>query len=106
MRVATTGFTAANTAKDFANAPTNSYCTGAANSIVIVRAIYPLPVYLDILSMASSNLANNGTTGSKTVTEGQTSYTSADGKSGMKHMLMGISAFRNEPFPGSAGTTC
>ena len=97
VRVATTGFAA----------PTNSYCTGAANSIVIVRAIYPLPVYLDILSMASSSLKNSGTTATtKTVQDGQTSFTSADGVAGWKHMLMGIAAFRNEPFPGTSGAVC
>jgi Flp pilus assembly protein TadG len=105
VRIASTGFAAANMAKDFASNPTTSYCTGASGSIVIVRAIYPLPVYLDILSMSTSSLKSTAT-GPATVTNGQTSYTSADGLSGMKHMLMGTSAFRNEPFPGTSGAVC
>jgi Flp pilus assembly protein TadG len=105
VRVASTGFGAANMAKDFASSPTNSYCTGAPGSIVIVRAIYPMPVYLDILSMASSSL-KSGTTGDTTIKAGQTNFTSADGVAGMKRMLMGTAAFRNEPFPGSSGAVC
>ena len=89
-----------------ASNPTNSYCTGAPNSIVVVRAIYPLPVYLDILSMASSSLKNSGATGASTNQDGQTSFKSADGVAGRKRMLMGIASFRNEPFPGSAGAVC
>jgi Flp pilus assembly protein TadG len=105
VRVATSGFSSANMAKDFASNPTTSYCTGGSGSIVIVRAIYPLPVYLDILSMATSSLKSSAS-GSATVTAGQTNYTSADGVTGMKHMLMGTAAFRNEPFPGTSGAVC
>ena len=105
VRVASTGFGGANIAKDFASNPTTNYCTGAPGSIVVVRAIYPMPVYLDILSMASSGL-KSGSTGSSTITAGHTNFTSADGVAGWKHMLMGTAAFRNEPFPGSAGATC
>jgi Flp pilus assembly protein TadG len=82
-------FTTANTAKDFINNPTETYCTGTSGQIVVVRLLYPMPVYLSILSMTSMSASGVGTN-----TSGQTSY---NGK--MVHMLMGTSVFRNEPFP-------
>jgi hypothetical protein len=82
-------YTTANTAKDFINNPTETYCTGTSGDIVVVRLLYPMPVYLSILSMTSMSASGVGTN-----TSGQTSY---NGK--MVHMLMGTAVFRNEPFP-------
>ena len=64
------------------------YCTGAPGDIVVVRLLYPMPVYLSILSMSS--LASTGTT------VNQSALKNYKGK--MVHLLMGTAVFRNEPF--------
>ena len=83
-------FGSANLAKDFASNPSTMYCTGGPNQIVIVRAIYPMPVYLSILSKSGSSITTN--------TSGLTTYQGSN-----KHMILGTSAFRNEPFIGWTG---
>ena len=83
-----TTFSSADLSPTFYTAATK-YCTGAPGDIVVLRVVYPMPVYLSILTMTS--------TSSVTVTtNGQTNY-----NGGMKHILMGTSAFRNEPFSGT-----
>ncbi|MDB5593706.1 MAG: TadE-like [Hyphomicrobiales bacterium] len=79
-----TDFTSADMSRTFYTNPAMSYAPGGGGCIVIVRAAYPMPVYFPILT----------TTG--IMTAGQVSY-----NGGMKHMLIGTAAFRNEPFPGS-----
>lgn len=82
-------FAAANTSMDFINNPSETFCTGARGDIMVVRLVYPMPVYLSFLamrSMAATDIVVN--------TAGQTMY-----KGSMKHMLMGTAVFRNEPFP-------
>jgi len=81
-------FSAADTAMNFINNPSETFCTGSKGEIVVVRLVYPMPVYLSFLamrSMAATDLTVN--------TTGQTMF-----KGSMKHMLMGTAVFRNEPF--------
>ena len=40
-------FAAANVSKSFYTNPTTNYNPGGANCIVVVRVVYPMPVYLD-----------------------------------------------------------
>lgn len=84
-------FAGADTTNDIYQSGTGEYCTGGPGAIVIVRAVYPMPVYFSILNYASSNSVSVNTAG-------QTSYNGA-----MVHMIEGVSAFRNEPFPGYTG---
>lgn len=81
-----TDFATADTGKNFT---TDKYCTGGPGEIVVVRLLYPMPVFLSILSMTSMGSAGVGTN-----TTGQTLH---NGKN--VHMLMGTAVFRNEPFP-------
>lgn len=82
-------FGSANMAMDFLTNPSETYCSGSGGDIVIIRLVYPMPVYLSILGMTSMSVS-----GMSENTSGQTKF-----GGGMKHMLMGTSAFRNEPFP-------
>jgi Flp pilus assembly protein TadG len=84
-----TSFTSADMSKSFYSNPTTKYCIGAPGDIVIVRVVYPMPAFLTILTIQSLGkiVASN---------DGLTNY-----GGGMKHMLMGTAAFRNEPFQGS-----
>lgn len=68
-------------------AETAKYCTGGPGAIVVVRAVYPMPVYFPILKLTGFFVSGANTTGQVAV----------DGV--MSRMLMGASAFRNEPFP-------
>lgn len=86
-----TAFAGADTSNDIYQNMTGEYCTGGPGDIVIVRAVYPMPVYFSILDSTSA-----GSIGVNTA--GQTSF-----GTGLVHMIEGISAFRNEPFPGYAG---
>lgn len=92
-----TAFTSADMSKSFYSNPTTKYCPGAAGDIVVVRVVYPMPAFLTILTL-------NGSIGKvSSSTDGLTNY-----NGGMKHMLMGTAAFRNEPFSGTyvAPTGC
>jgi len=85
-------FSSANMSRDFISNPGETFCTGSGGDIVVIRMVYPMPVYLSILGMTSMS------SGSISVnTSGQTKF-----GGGMKHMLMGTAAFRNEPFPDGA----
>lgn len=86
-----TNFGTANLNMDFLTG-TSTFCTGLPGEIMVLRVVYPMPVYLSVLTM-------NGLAVGQTIVNrnGQQMY---DGS--WKHMLMGTSAFRNEPFP--AGT--
>jgi hypothetical protein len=68
---------------------TTVFQTGGANCVVVMRIIYPMPVYLSFLTA----------TGVSHV--GQTNY-----GGGWKHMLMATQVFRNEPFGNSTATSC
>jgi Flp pilus assembly protein TadG len=87
----TTSFGSANVSRDFYTASTQTYCTGGPNDVVVVRVVYPMPVYLSIVSTA--RIVASGTN-----TAGLTSY-----QGGLVHIVMGTAAFRNEPFPDYAG---
>ena len=78
---------------------TGTYDAGCGGQIVVMRILYPMPVYLPILSATSIATL-------RVETGGQTTYTSADGNAGLKHMLMATSVFRNEPFPKPTGSAC
>jgi Flp pilus assembly protein TadG len=81
-----------NTATDFLNSSSNKFCIGNPNDIVIVRIIYPVPAYLSIMTLSSS-LGQSGK-----MTAGQSLQTSSNN---MVYPIMGVSAFKNEPFTAS-----
>lgn len=93
-RVTGNTFANADMTKAFITNPTETYDPGGASCVVVVRAAYPMPVYLSILS--TTGMSANGT-----VTSGQTSWNGS-----MVHMLLGTAAFRNEPFPGTTLVPC
>jgi Flp pilus assembly protein TadG len=68
---------------------TTVFQTGGANCVVVMRIIYPMPVYLSFLTATGVSHA------------GQTNY-----GGGWKHMLMATQVFRNEPFGNSSATSC
>ena len=76
------------------------FCIGQSGDIVIVRLLYPVPAYLSIMTMSSS-IASGGLGQS---TAGQQSYTNS-GVTQMVYPIMGISAFKNEPFPNATYTS-
>ena len=86
-----TAFTSADVSKAYYTNPTMKYCIGSAGDVIVLRVVYPMPVYLSVIT--ASTIGN-----AVKFTSGQTNYTSADGTTGMKHMLMASAAFRNEPF--------
>lgn len=100
IRVAAS-FGAADTTKAplMATGFTGTYNAGCAGQIIVMRILYPMPVYLPLL--AATSIATL-----RVETGGQTNYTSSDGSAGMKHMLMATSVFRNEPFPKPTGSAC
>ena len=88
-------FAGADVSKSFYTNPTMNYNPGGANCIVVVRVVYPMPVYLSIIS--GNNLVATGTDS----TAGQTLYNGS-----MHYMIMSTSVFRNEPFPASSYSAC
>ena len=83
-------FSAADTANDFYGGVTGEYCPGGPGDIVVVRAVYPMPVYFSIVQATPNGISVN--------TSGQTAY-----NGGWMHMVMGVAAFRNEPFTNYSG---
>lgn len=73
---------------------TTVFQTGGANCVVVMRIIYPMPVYLSFLT--ANGLVANGVNRS-----GQSNY-----GGGWKHILMATQVFRNEPFGSSTATSC
>jgi hypothetical protein len=73
---------------------TRQFCIGSTGDIVIVRLIYPVPAYLSIMTLSKS-MATGGIGHS---TAGQ----KADASSTMMYPIIGVSAFKNEPFPANA----
>ncbi|MDH7796820.1 MULTISPECIES: TadE/TadG family type IV pilus assembly protein [unclassified Beijerinckia] len=65
--------------------------TGGANCVVVLRVVYPMPVYLNFLTM--NGLVANGVNQT-----GQVNY-----DNGWKHLLLATQVFRNEPF-GASGS--
>jgi Flp pilus assembly protein TadG len=88
-------FAGANMSKSFYTNPTMNYNPGGANCIVVVRVVYPMPVYLSII--AGKGLVATGADS----TAGQTSYNGS-----MKYMIMSTAVFRNEPFPNTTYAAC
>ena len=84
-----TSFTSADMSKSFYTNPSTKYCPGGSSDIVIVRIVYPMPAFLTILTIQSLGKV-------VATTDGLTNY-----GGGLKHMLMGTAAFRNEPFQGT-----
>ena len=83
-----TTFSGIDTTTDFYT-QTPLFCVGAPSDIVIVRVVYPMPVYLSILSATSLSQFSVSTAG-------QTNYNGT-----MTHLLLSTTVFRNEPFSGS-----
>jgi len=73
---------------------TTVFQTGGANCVVVMRVIYPMPVYLSFLTATGLKATGVNHTG-------QTNY-----GGGWKHMLMATQVFRNEPFGNSTATSC
>jgi Flp pilus assembly protein TadG len=92
----TWGGSSVDTAVDFLNGG-SEFCIGNPGDIVIVRIIYPVPAFLSIMTLSKS--ISSGGIGKSTA--GQQSQTSTGA---MVYPIMGISAFRNEPFPSSSYT--
>jgi Flp pilus assembly protein TadG len=88
-------FASAVVSKSFYTNATTNYDPGGAGCIVVVRVVYPMPVYLSII--AGNGLLATG----KDNTSGQTSYNGS-----MNYILMSTAVFRNEPFPGSTYASC
>ena len=87
-----TSWSSLNTATDFLNSSSNKFCIGNPNDIVIVRIIYPVPAILSIMTLSAS-LGSSGK-----MTAGQSLQTSTNN---MVYPIMGIAAFKNEPFTAS-----
>lgn len=68
--------------------------TGGANCVVVMRVVYPMPVYLSFLT-------SNGLVATGVNRTGQVNYSG-----GWKHMLLATQVFRNEPFGASSATSC
>lgn len=84
-------WTTADTAKNFLLDTTETFCLGAASEIMVVRILYPMPVYLSILSMKSMSAQDvevNDSAVTNVSYKGQNRW----------HMVMGTAVFRNEPF--------
>jgi Flp pilus assembly protein TadG len=92
VRLATT-FATADLTKGFYMTPgTMKYCPGAPGDIVIVRVVYPMPVYLSVIAGMTTGSVHKVTTGLEN-----------DGSGTLAHVLMGTSVFRTEPFTGFGG---
>ena len=87
-----TSFGVANTSGDFASAPSINSCAWNPGSIVVVRVIYPMKVFLPTIVM-------NGGFSALQSHDSQTSY-----KGNFVYMLMATATFRNEPFPNANQT--
>ena len=72
----------------------SKFCIGNPGDVVIVRVVYPVPAFLSIMALTSTGAVT-------TVTSGQQSQTST---STMVYPLMGVTAFKNEPFTASTYT--
>ena len=71
------------------------YCIGSTSDIVTVRAIYPMPAYLSVLT--ATNITNVARS-----TDNLSSNT-LDGK--YAHLIDAVTVFRNEPFPSQTVNT-
>ncbi|HEV2573333.1 MAG TPA: TadE family protein [Beijerinckiaceae bacterium] len=69
--------------------------TGGANCVVVLRVVYPMPVFLNFLTTA------DGISPTGVNRTGQTNY-----GGGWKHMLLATQVFRNEPFGASTAPSC
>lgn len=94
VRVSAAGtFAGLDTSADFYQAGSaTKFCPGRPGDIVIVRVIYPLPVFLPLL----------GTTNGRDVSVIRTgTVNDVPGVSGWQQLLLGTAVFRNEPFASS-----
>lgn len=94
VRVSTTGsFTGLDTAADFYQAgATTTFCPGGPSEIVIVRVIYPFPIFLPVIGT---------TTGHDLTVVRNGSVNNVPNASGWQQLLLGTSVFRNEPYSGT-----
>ncbi len=89
-----TGWSNADTSQDILNGSTK-FCIGTKGDVVIVRLVYPVPAYLSIVTLSTA--IKSGGIGK--TTSGQQTQTSTGS---MVYPIMGVAAFRNEPFtPGA-----
>jgi Flp pilus assembly protein TadG len=72
------------------------FCIGKKGDIVVVRALYPMPVFMKILALGipGTMTVNVGTTWNPTTGDYDT------------RILMGTAVFRNEPFMTAVQTPC
>lgn len=73
------------------------FCVGKRGDIVLVRALYPMPIFMKILALDSS-----GNTTTVTAGLSQNPNTGALDT----RVLMGTAVFRNEPFLITVATSC
>jgi Flp pilus assembly protein TadG len=71
---------------------TQNYCMGKARDIVIVRVIYPMPVYFSVLAGTTTSDIHQVTAGL---------VNDVPGNSGWKHLLMATAVFQTEPYTGT-----
>jgi Flp pilus assembly protein TadG len=76
-----TQFTASEVSKPFTNGSFNTanfeFCPGGPGQIVVVRAVYPMPILTSLFGLSGTTTVNGSTV----------------------RVLMGVAAFQNEPFP-------
>ena len=88
-----TVFAGADLSKNFYTNAT-VFQTGGANCVVVMRVVYPMPVYMSFLTA-------NGLVATGVNRAGQVNY-----GGGWKHMLLATQVFRNEPFGSSTSSSC
>lgn len=86
------GFAGTNLGSSFYTGAT-VFQTGGANCVVVMRVVYPMPVYLSFLT--SNGLVTTGINRT-----GQVNY-----GGGWTHMLLATQVFRNEPFGTSSSSS-
>lgn len=80
-------FSGIDTNADFYQAgATTKFCLGAPNDIVVVRVVYPLPVFAPVLVTTNGSDVQQSTAGTVVFNDGR------------KQMLLGTAVFQNEPF--------
>ena len=83
-------FTTADMTADFYQASaTPMFCPGGPNDIVIVRVIYPMPVYVPVIVKKTGHDVSVMTTGT---------VNNVANNPGSKQLLLGTAVFQNEPF--------
>lgn len=89
-------FSGINTAADFyQTGAATKFCLGAPNDIMVVRVIYPLPIFAPVLVTTTGTNAQASNAGS-------VSFNSL----GQKQILLATAVFQNEPFANNYSSGC